>query len=55
LVLLARSRSFSFSWRKAAKRVAGVKSEVLLLAANTNEGSVLIGPDRETENGVAVR
>jgi tRNA-binding protein len=37
------------------KLVAGVKSEVLLLAATTDEGSVLIGPDRITKNGVAVR
>ena len=37
------------------KLVAGVKSEVLLLAATTAAGSVLIGPDRITANGVAVR
>jgi len=37
------------------KPVAGVKSEALLLAATTDEGSVLIGPDRATKNGVAVR
>lgn len=37
------------------KRIAGVKSEVLLLAATDPSGSILLIPERKAENGVSVR
>lgn len=35
-------------------RIAGVKSEVLVLGAVTGEGVVLLRPDREVDNGTHV-
>ena len=37
------------------KKIAGFRSEVLLLAATTPDGSVLLKPDQVVENGSQVR
>lgn len=37
------------------KLIAGIKSEVLLLAATNPGGSILLVTDKQTQNGLAVR
>ncbi len=36
------------------KLIAGVKSEVLVLGCTTEQGTILIQPDRQTPNGVII-